>query len=133
MTPAALVAELQARGVTLRPDGETLRVRPVSKVAPEELEALRRHKAEVLRLLTAPRRSDPAVPDDSARRAATFKAQLAAWVGSGRCSVPLLVLPDAPTPREGRCVSCGATLGDAAAWRCPVCVAAVRLALEGRP
>lgn len=55
MTPAtlvALVAQLQARGVILRPDGETLKVRPVSKVAPEELEGLRQHKAEVLALLT---------------------------------------------------------------------------------
>jgi hypothetical protein len=52
VTPATLVAKLQARGVILRPDGETLKVRPVSKVAAEELEALRQHKAEVLALLT---------------------------------------------------------------------------------
>lgn len=51
MTPAALVAALQARGVTLRPDGERLRVRPVSRVTPAELEALRQSKAEVLVLL----------------------------------------------------------------------------------
>jgi hypothetical protein len=54
VTPAALVAELRARGVTLRPDGELLKVRPISKVSPEELEALRQHKAEVLAILTTP-------------------------------------------------------------------------------
>lgn len=54
MTPAALVATLRARGVTLRPDGDRLRVRPAEALAPGELEALRRHKTEVLSLLTAP-------------------------------------------------------------------------------
>lgn len=62
MTPAAaLVAELQARGVILRPDGEILRVRPVSLLSPEELATLRAHKAEVLALLTVP--AGPAPPE----------------------------------------------------------------------
>ncbi len=52
MTPAALVAELRARGVVLWPDGEMLRIRPVSRVSPEELQALREAKPEVLRLVT---------------------------------------------------------------------------------
>lgn len=52
MSVAALVAELQARGVILRPDGAVLKVRPVSLVSEEELETLRRHKAEVMGLLT---------------------------------------------------------------------------------
>jgi hypothetical protein len=59
VTAAVLVAELQARGVTLRPDGEILRVRPVNKVTPAEFEALRRHKPEILRLLTAGQLPDP--------------------------------------------------------------------------
>ena len=48
---AALVADLQARGVTLEPRGEKLAIRPVSRLTREELEALRAHKPEVLRLL----------------------------------------------------------------------------------
>jgi hypothetical protein len=51
VTAAALVAELRARGVTLRPEGGALKVRPVSKLTPDELKALRQHKAEVLALL----------------------------------------------------------------------------------
>jgi TubC N-terminal docking domain len=56
VTLATLVAELRARGVTLLPDGEALKVRPVSKLIPGELEALRQHKAEVLALLAPERR-----------------------------------------------------------------------------
>ena len=46
-----LVAQLRARGVIREPDGPTLVVRPVSAVRPEEIAALRQHKAEVLALL----------------------------------------------------------------------------------
>ena len=48
-----LVAQLRARGVTLEPDGPTLVVRPAAAVRPEEIAALRQHKAEVLALLRA--------------------------------------------------------------------------------
>jgi hypothetical protein len=54
MTAAVeLVARLRARGVTLEPDGPTLVVRSATAVPPDEVEALRRHKAEVLALLRA--------------------------------------------------------------------------------
>jgi TubC N-terminal docking domain len=57
VTPAAaLVANLRSRGVTLEPRGDKLRVVPASAVTPEEVDALRQHKAEVLALL-APARS----------------------------------------------------------------------------
>jgi hypothetical protein len=46
-----LVARLQARGVDLRPDGADLVIRPAGAVRPEEVEALRQHKAEVLAML----------------------------------------------------------------------------------
>jgi hypothetical protein len=52
VTAAALVVELRSRGVTLEPRGDKLAVRPVQLVTPEELEALRIRKAEVLALLT---------------------------------------------------------------------------------
>ncbi len=52
MTPAVeLVARLRARGVTLEPDGPTLVVRPATAVRPDEIDALRKLKAEVLALL----------------------------------------------------------------------------------
>lgn len=53
MTLAALVADLRAKGVTLEPRGDKLAVRPVSRLTPDELESLRRHKAEVFSLLRA--------------------------------------------------------------------------------
>lgn len=62
MTPAALVADLQARGVTLEPRGDRLRVRPVALVTLAEVEALKRHKAEVLALLAKAPRPRPAAP-----------------------------------------------------------------------
>jgi hypothetical protein len=52
VTPAAVIAELQARGVTLEPRGEKLAVRPMSRVTPGERAQLRTHKAAVLAFLT---------------------------------------------------------------------------------
>lgn len=60
MTAAALVATLRARGVILEPHGNRLRVRPATAVMPEEVEALRRLKPDVLRLLTGDARPTPA-------------------------------------------------------------------------
>lgn len=54
MTPATLVHTLRARGVHLEPFGDKLRVVPSDAVTPEEVEALRLYKAEVLALLAAP-------------------------------------------------------------------------------
>jgi hypothetical protein len=56
---AALVEMLRARGVTLEPRGDKLRVVPASAVTPEEVDALRRHKAEVLALLMPEPPLDP--------------------------------------------------------------------------
>lgn len=52
MTAAAIIATLRARGVILEPHGDRLRVRPASAVTSDEVEALRRLKAEVLEILT---------------------------------------------------------------------------------
>src|SRR5262245_30148351 len=55
MTPAGkIVARLLARGITLKPDGKVLVVRPAGAVTRDEVVVLKRHKAEVLALLTAP-------------------------------------------------------------------------------
>ena len=64
MTAAAqLVEALRARGVTLEPAGDRLRVRPASALSAEELEALRMVKPEVLRLLAAQPTPTPAPLD----------------------------------------------------------------------
>src|SRR5262245_8494310 len=55
---AALITRLQRRGVTLEPRGHKLAVRPTSLVTSDELEELRRQKAEVLRLLAPKSRRD---------------------------------------------------------------------------
>ena len=61
MTDAAqLVQALRARGVTLEPAGDRLRVRPASALSAEELETLRQVKPEVLRLLAAQPTPTPA-------------------------------------------------------------------------
>jgi hypothetical protein len=57
---AELVQALRARGVTLEPAGDRLRVRPASALSAEELEALRQVKPEVLRLLAASPTPTPA-------------------------------------------------------------------------
>jgi TubC N-terminal docking domain len=51
VSPAALVETLRARGVTLEVHGDRLKVRPATAVTPDEVEKLRQHKTEVLRLL----------------------------------------------------------------------------------
>jgi hypothetical protein len=54
VTAVVLVETLRARGVHLRAVGDKIRYRPISALTPEDLEALRQHKAEVLALLTRP-------------------------------------------------------------------------------
>jgi hypothetical protein len=51
-----LIARLRDRGITLEPDGGTLVVRPAAAVRPDEIEALKHNKAEVLALLSGPAR-----------------------------------------------------------------------------
>lgn len=46
-----LITDLERRGVTLSRNGDRLRIVPAEKVAEEELEELRRHKAEILEAL----------------------------------------------------------------------------------
>jgi len=67
------------------------------------------------------------VPD--AVRVASFRSQLEAWLRSGGVAVPLLVLPDAPPPAEGQCISCGVALDPGQTWRCATCLEAVNVAL----
>lgn len=64
-----------------------------------------------------------------ARRVKALRRQLAEWVASGRPGVPLLVLPEAPAPTLGRCVSCGEPVTEGCCWRCDTCRQAVRVVL----
>jgi hypothetical protein len=107
-------------------------VRPVGRVTPEELAALVAHKAEVLAHLRE------TAAQALASRVAAFQIQLVAWTQAGRTGVPLLVLPDAPAPQLGHCVSCGAPI-PTDHWRCAVCLEALTQVLglppvaEARP
>jgi hypothetical protein len=84
VTPAALLAEVRARGVEVSPTGRgTIRVRPLSKLPPELMEALRAHKPEILELLAA---------GQAHRRTAAYRDTLGAlWA---------LNLPGATVDRE---------------------------------
>jgi hypothetical protein len=71
VTPAAvaLVDRLRRRGVQLVPEGDRLRYRPASAVQPDEIEALRQLKPDVLDLLrqpTAPADAAPPAAEPSA-------------------------------------------------------------------
>ena len=123
---AALVDELRRRGVELRAEGDRLRYRPVSAVTPEDVEALRRHKSELLAILAPP----PPDPAEVARRVITFSAQLAEWVASGRQSAPVFAVPGV-LAAAGGCFSCGFTLEPGRSWRCETCIAAVEHTLRG--
>jgi len=57
MTMASLIVNLRARGVTLEVRGDNLHVRPTRLVKPEELQALRARKAEILSFLRSPSRT----------------------------------------------------------------------------
>jgi hypothetical protein len=65
VTAADLVERLQARGIVLRVTGDRLRLRPADAVSADEVEALKHHKPEILRLLTPPPSLEPAptLPD----------------------------------------------------------------------
>ena len=52
MQAQELLENLMERGITVRPDGNLLRVRPKSRLTPELIGELREHKPELLRLVS---------------------------------------------------------------------------------
>jgi hypothetical protein len=54
VTPAAILAAARAAGVTLTPDGESIRIRPAGKLPPDVRAALVAAKPLVLALLNEP-------------------------------------------------------------------------------
>jgi hypothetical protein len=127
-TTAALVAEVREHGVELTPTPEgKLRVRPVSRLPPALLGALRERKSEVWTFITTTV-AHPDEPQAVELRVRAFRRQIETWTAANRPGVPLLTLPDASTPDgTGRCVSCGAP---ALEWRCSPCLTALRIALN---
>jgi hypothetical protein len=87
MTAQALMTELHGRGVSLSLDGDILVIRPVSRVTPEEIAALRYHKAEILALLQ--RQAPPAPVGETPRTVTTKTTEWAARGGrDGRTGLP---------------------------------------------
>ena len=65
------------------------------------------------------------------QRAAIFRAQAERFIRQGR-GFPFLSLPEA-RGRDRGCLSCGAPVDEARHFRCPLCVVAVRIALDMAP
>ena len=126
MPPGALLAELRTRGVQLTADGDALCYRgPKGSVTPELRALLVEQKPALLRLLTPP----PAVEDPALNhRVTAFQAQVERWATAERVGVPLLVLPGAPEPRIGACLSCGTAI-ERDGLRCRLCRHAVAVVL----
>lgn len=108
-----------AAGGRMEPGAERTRL-----ISPKTMRPLVEANREGLRALVDAHGHCPA---DVFRRALAFKRQADAWAASGRGAVPVLVLPEAPAPKLGHCVSCGCTI--AGGWRCDLCLAAVHIAL----
>jgi TubC N-terminal docking domain len=134
LSPATLLAELEAKGITLIAEGGTLRCRaPRGQVTPALAAAIRENKTALLKLVAqpAPQAADTMPADDPlvSVRVAAFQAQLDAWVAEGRVAVPVLTLPDVEIA-FGSCAGCGEPLGADRTWRCRYCVAALHIVLE---
>jgi hypothetical protein len=54
MSPESILAELDRRGIELSASGDRLRFRPIEAIPPDLLEELRKHKPNLLRLLSPP-------------------------------------------------------------------------------
>jgi TubC N-terminal docking domain len=64
MSPAALLVELDRQGFTLAVEGDGIRVTPASRLTVELRDRIRRHKPDLL-LLLSPEVKAPAEPDTS--------------------------------------------------------------------
>jgi tubulysin polyketide synthase-like protein len=107
VTAAALLGDLQRRGVRLEAHGGKLRAEaPRGELTDADKALIAAHKADLLALL-----KDRPTPKVAARLTA-FRNQLAAWRTTGRPGWPVFTLPDVP-PQPGEvvaCVSCAAPL-----------------------
>ena len=108
----ALLLSLEDRGVDITLDGSQLVVRPLSALTSDEVQAVRRHKQSLVRLVQI---ADPDVQD----RVVSFRAQRPS-------TAPVF----SPGWRylKGLCFSCGARLQPSTWGRCSRCAFALRLA-----
>lgn len=60
-SPATLLSDLTARGVEFQANGDNLRFRPMDRLTPDEVEAVRRHKVVILKLLRSEGREAPPI------------------------------------------------------------------------
>lgn len=74
-------------------------------------------------------RGEPEVLREVLRRTIEFRRQLAKAAGGP--IIPYLLLPSAPAPRLGTCISCGTAIPSG--WRCAICLLAVRIAIGAKP
>ena len=131
----ALLAQLTARGITLRPNGDRLRIEaPEGELTETDLAIIAASKAE---LLTALSERDAVAPGLIAERATIFRQQIETywrgineeWQKAKHQPIPPLSLPGAAlTP--GACGLCGDPLPPGSTYRCALCVEAVRVAME---
>ena len=96
MTPAALVASLEARGAHLLVDGVDLVVRPAAAVTPEDVKNLKKLKAEVLSVL----RSRDLSADWS--KVNLHQLDRVLEVAVPWCDVPLILAPGCRIARDLR-------------------------------
>ena len=64
-TIQGLVRDLYSRGVVCQPVGDKLRVDPIERLVPGELESLREHKAEILEMFRRGQLRIERCPSDS--------------------------------------------------------------------
>ena len=120
MSVTALLADLAQAGITLTAEGDKLRYQaPAGALTEERRQAILRHRAELLALLTL--QSEAEIN----WRYQVMREQLAQWKGSG---IPFLVARRDRPIQDGCCQSCGDQLPVSHKWRCPPCVTAVTLA-----
>ena len=58
MSAGDILHEMERRGIRLMPNGGRLEFEPASRLTEADIERLRRHKAELLQLLTAPKATE---------------------------------------------------------------------------
>ena len=121
MTTEDLITRLYGSGGKLVADAQRPRLVIPAKLKPLFI----KNKARLMRSILL---------HDIPRRTEAFRRQLRTWAESGRAGdiVPTLVLPNAPEPKAGLCISCGTKVGPGI-WRCDTCRISVLNALAENP
>lgn len=130
-----LLAQLTARGVTLRPNGDRLLIEaPEGELTDTDMATIAASKAELLNVLSQRAAGPRGLIEE---RASIFRQQIETywrgldeeWQKAKHRPIPPIALPGA-SPRPGACGLCGDPLPPGRAYRCAPCVEAVRVAME---